>query len=106
VISQVSESVKDTKKHLARVSNEDILARYISAQNYRRFGYHVSMGGKSPVLTISIVRSGLNYLIDGVSFGDVEGLFIYLRARGVTSENLMKVADGLVSDGAYTIQQE
>jgi hypothetical protein len=64
------------------------------------------MGGEYPVLTISIVRSGLNYLIDEVSFCDVGGLFIYLRAEGVTPENLLKTAEGLAHDGAHTIQQE
>ena len=58
------------------------------------------------MLTIHIVQSGLGYVTDGLNFGDAAGLFIYLRTKGVTYENLMKAAEGLVRYGAYTIQQE
>jgi hypothetical protein len=64
------------------------------------------MEGQPLMLTISIVRSGLNYSIDGISFPEVSALFVYLRARGVTYQNLLKAAEGLARDGAYTIQQE
>ena len=51
------------------------------------------------MLTISIVRSGLHYVIDAMSFRDIGVLFIHLRAEGVTPENLLKAAEGLARDG-------
>jgi hypothetical protein len=58
------------------------------------------------MLTISIVRSGLAYMIDDLHFGDAAGLFLYLRTKGVTYDNLLKAVEGLVHYGAYTIRQE
>ena len=58
------------------------------------------------MLMIHIVRSGLEYVIDGMTFSDAAGLFLYLRTKGVTYENLMKAVEGLVRYGAYTLWQE
>lgn len=56
--------------------------------------------------TIYIVQSGLEYTIDERTFGDEAGLIIYLRARGVTHENIMKALEELVREGTSTIEQE
>ena len=58
------------------------------------------------MIIIHIIRSGLQYWIDEISFPDPGGLYIYLRAKGVTPVNLLKVAEGLGRHGAYTIDQE
>ena len=58
------------------------------------------------MLTIHIVRFGLAYMLEGRTFGDAAGLCLYLRTQGVTYDNLMKAAEGLVRYGAYTIRQE
>ena len=63
--------------------------------------------GKYPcMMTIHIVQSGLIYVIDSMNFSDEAALIIYLRARGVTHENMTKALEGFVRDGAYTIEQE
>ena len=62
---------------------------------------------KSPrMMTIHIMQSGLSSVIDTMHFSDEAALIIYLRARGVTHENITKVLEGFVRDGAYTIKQE
>ena len=58
------------------------------------------------MLKISIVRSGLTYSIGNFTFGDVAGLVIYLRARGVSNENILEAIEILARDGEYTIEQE
>jgi hypothetical protein len=58
------------------------------------------------MLTIHIRQSDLNYMIDTLHFSDEAALIVYLRARGVTHENITKALEGLVRDGAYTIEQE
>jgi len=58
------------------------------------------------MLTIHIVQSGSNYEIEGANFGDEEGLAMYLRARGVSRENVTKALEELVEKGEYTIDQE
>jgi len=58
------------------------------------------------MMTIHIMQSGLSSVIDTMHFSDEAALIIYLRARGVTHENITKVLEGLVRDGAYTIKQE
>jgi hypothetical protein len=45
-------------------------------------------------------------VIDTMNFSDEAALIIYLRARGVTHDNIMQALEGLVHDGAYTITQE
>ena len=52
------------------------------------------------------MQSGLSSVIDTMHFSDEAALIIYLRARGVTHENITKVLEGFVRDGAYTIKQE
>ena len=58
------------------------------------------------MMTIHVRQSGLSYVIDTINFSDEAALIVYLRARGVTHENIIKALEGLVRDGAYTIEQE
>jgi hypothetical protein len=57
--------------------------------------------------TIHVLRSGRNYFIDGIYWGDdEEGVIIYLRAKGVAVENITKVLEAVAREGMYTVQQE
>ena len=57
--------------------------------------------------TIHVLRSGRNYFIDGIYWGDdEEGVIIYLRAKGVAVENITKVVEAVAREGTYTVQQE
>ncbi|HET8669513.1 MAG TPA: hypothetical protein VFM05_02470 [Candidatus Saccharimonadales bacterium] len=57
--------------------------------------------------TIHVLRSGRNYFIDGIYWGDdEEGVIIYLRAKGVAVENITKVLEAVAREGTYTVQQE
>jgi hypothetical protein len=58
------------------------------------------------MLIIQVVHAGSHYEIDDMQFEDETGLIIYLRARGVTHENIMQALEELVREGACTIQQE
>ena len=58
------------------------------------------------MLTIHVVQTRLGYGIDYIKFRDEEGLVVYLLARGVADDNIMKALKGLDREGAYTIQQE
>ena len=58
------------------------------------------------MLTIHVVQARLGYGIDYIKFRDEEGLVVYLLARGVADDNIMKALKGLDREGAYTIQQE
>jgi hypothetical protein len=57
--------------------------------------------------TIHVLRSGHNYFIDGIYWGDdEEGVMMYLRSKGVAVENITKVLEAVAREGAYTVQQE
>ena len=57
--------------------------------------------------TIHVLRSGRNYFIDGIYWGDdEEGVIMYLRSKGVAVENITKVLEAVAREGAYTVQQE
>jgi len=57
--------------------------------------------------TIHVLRSGHNYFIDGIYWGDdEEGVIMYLRSKGVAVENITKVLEAVAREGAYTVQQE
>jgi CheY-like chemotaxis protein len=58
------------------------------------------------MMTIHIVQSGSDYVIDERRFGDEAGLILYLRARGVTDDHIMQALEGLVQEGASTIEHE
>ena len=57
--------------------------------------------------TIHVLRSGRNYFIDGIYWGDdEEGVMMYLRSKGVAVESITKVLEEVAREGAYTVQQE
>ena len=57
--------------------------------------------------TIHVLRSGRNYFIDGIYWGDdEEGVMMYLRSKGVAVENITEVLEAVAREGAYTVQQE
>ena len=58
------------------------------------------------MMTLHIMQSGLSCVIDTMNFSDEAALVVYLRARGVTHENILKALEGFVRDGAYTIEHE
>ena len=57
--------------------------------------------------TIHVLRSGRNYFIDGIYWGDdEEGVMMYLKSKGVAVESITKVLEAVAREGAYTVQQE
>ena len=57
--------------------------------------------------TIHVLRSGRNYFIDGIFWGDdEEGVMTYLRDKGVSPDDITKALAGVVQVGRYLIQQE
>jgi len=57
--------------------------------------------------TIHVMRSGRNYFIDGIYWGDdEEGVIMYLRAKGVSSDDITKALAGVAQTGGYLIQEE
>jgi len=57
--------------------------------------------------TIHVLRSGRNYFIDGIFWGDdEEGVILYLRAKGVSPDDIAKALDEVAQTGGYIIQQE
>jgi hypothetical protein len=58
------------------------------------------------MIKMHIVQSSSRYTIGNLSFEDVAGLVIYLRARGVRAENILDAIEVLAREGEHTIQQE
>ena len=57
--------------------------------------------------TIHVFRSGGNYFIDGIYWGDdEEGVIMYLRTKGVTPENITQALERVRREGTYIVQQE
>jgi hypothetical protein len=57
--------------------------------------------------TIHVLRSGRNYFIDGIFWGDdEEGVILYLRAKGVSPDEITKALAAVTQAGKYLIQQE
>ena len=57
--------------------------------------------------TIHVLRSGRNYFIDGIYWGDdEEGVILYLRAKGVSPDEITQALAGVAQAGRYLIQQE
>jgi hypothetical protein len=57
--------------------------------------------------TIHVLRSGRNYFIDGIFWGDdEEGVIVYLKAKGVSSDEITKALAAVAQAGRYLIQQE
>ena len=57
--------------------------------------------------TIHVLRAGRNYFLDGIFWGDdEEGVVLYLRAKGVSPDEVTKALAGVAQGGRYLIQQE
>ena len=57
--------------------------------------------------TIHVLRSGRNYFIDSIFWGDdEEGVILYLRAKGVSPDGITKALEEVAQTGGYLIQQE
>ena len=57
--------------------------------------------------TIHVLRSGRNYFIDGIYWGDdEEGVLMYLKAKGVSPDEITKALAEVAQAGAYIIQHE
>ena len=57
--------------------------------------------------TIHVFQAGHNYFIDGIYWGDdEEGVMMYLRAKGISPDDIAKVLSGVAQAGGYIIQQE
>ena len=57
--------------------------------------------------TIHVFKSGRNYFIDGIYWGDdEEGVMMYLRAKGISSDEIAKALAGVMQTGGYHIHQE
>jgi hypothetical protein len=57
--------------------------------------------------TIHVLRSGRSYFIDGIFWGDdEEGVIQYLKAKGVSPDDIAKALDEVAQTGGYVIQQE
>ena len=57
--------------------------------------------------TIHVIRSGRNYFIDGIFWGDdEEDVTLYLSAKGIVPDAITKALAGVAQAGKYLIQQE
>ena len=57
--------------------------------------------------TIHVLRSAHDYFIDGIYWGDdEEGVILYLRAKGVSPDDITKALAKVAQAGRYLIQQE
>ena len=56
--------------------------------------------------TIHVLQAGRDYFIDGIFWGDdEEGVVMYLRAQGVSPEEIAQALEGVAQAGGYLIQQ-
>src|SRR4029453_8747476 len=61
----------------------------------------------SPMRTIHVSQAGRDYFIDGIFWGDdAEGVMMYLRAKGISPDDIVKALEGVAQAGGYLIQQE
>ena len=57
--------------------------------------------------TIHVFQAGRNYFIDGIYWGDdEEGVMMYLKAKGISPDDITKALAGVAQAGAYIIHQE
>jgi hypothetical protein len=57
--------------------------------------------------TIHVLRSGRNYFIDGIFWGDdEEGVILYLKAKSVSPDEITKALAAVAQAGRYLIQHE
>ncbi len=56
--------------------------------------------------TIHVFQAGRDYFIDGIFWGDdEEGVVMYLRAKGVSPDEIAKVLEEVAQAGGSLIQQ-
>ncbi len=56
--------------------------------------------------TIHVFQSGRDYFIDGIFWGDdEEGVMTYLKAKGVSPDEIAQALEGVAQAGGYLIQQ-
>jgi hypothetical protein len=57
--------------------------------------------------TIHVLRSARNYFIDGIFWGDdEEGVILYLKAKGVSPDDITKALAEVAQVGRYLIEYE
>ena len=57
--------------------------------------------------TIHVSHAGRNYFIDGIYWGDdEEGVMLYLSAKGVSPDEIVKALAEVAQAGRYLIRQE
>jgi hypothetical protein len=57
--------------------------------------------------TIHVLRAGRNYFIDGIFWGDdEEDVIVYLRAKGVSPDDITKALTEVAQAGQSLIQQK
>jgi len=57
--------------------------------------------------TIHVFQAGRDYFIDGIYWGDdEEGVMMYLKAKGISPEDIAKVLAGVAQAGRYLLEQE
>ena len=57
--------------------------------------------------TIHVLQAGPDYFIDGIFWGDdVEGVMLYLSAKGVSPDEIAKALAAVAQTGSYRIQHE
>ena len=57
--------------------------------------------------TIHVLQAGRDYFIDGIFWGDdAEGVMMYLRAKGISPDDIVKALEAVAQAGGYLIQQE
>ena len=60
-----------------------------------------------PMRTIHVLRSGRNYFIDGIFWGDdEEGVMLYLSAKGIAPDAITQALAGVAQVGGAIIQEE
>ena len=57
--------------------------------------------------TIHVFQAGRDYFIDGIYWGDdEEDVTMYLRAKGVSPDDIAKALAGVAQAGGYLLKQE
>ena len=57
--------------------------------------------------TIHVFQAGRGYFIDGIYWGDdAEDVMMYLRAKGISPDDIAKTLAGVAQAGGYLLKQE
>jgi hypothetical protein len=57
--------------------------------------------------TIHVFQAGRDYFIDGIYWGDdAEDVMTYLKAKGVSPDDIAKTLAGVAQAGGYLLKQE